>query len=195
MLVLYESRNSATSLIPMWSGMSPFVVSGIRLYADYADTYIVGNHEGVLGKYLSRFETATAGVYPRHDLTPPQDDPTNDRVGVMTHYYSELGFAIWSAFAWTSSGTHLYAQGYPEIADYPAAWQDYGALPRSPIDVVFPDTPDSPRFVFGFENDTPEKIYIVLCDTSGLFNRYATNWLPPLASGSAITDLECVRFI
>lgn len=191
MLVLYESRDSGASLTPMWSGQSPFVVSGIRLYADFLETYIIGIHS-LASDNCKRFSTQTAGDYIMTDLNVPQTISGTSRTATMTHYYSEFGNAMFSMYAWTNSGSRMYAQNYPE---YSNGWADYGALPETPIDVVFPDTPDSPRFVFGFGGNTPEKVWIVLCDTSGLWNQHQTIWNSPLVSGSAITDLECVRFI
>lgn len=185
-VVLYESKDFGISLNPLWSG-SVFFPQNIQIYADIFDTYIVGLNS-IFNNFLTKIDTSPDGGYTVTDY----GEFTTSSPLQMTHYFGEIGLAQYSVVIETTSTLYLMATEYPE---QPNAWVSYyPPLPQSAIDVVFPDMVDSPRFVIGFQGNTPEKVYVVLAQDQYLSVRYATDWTA-LASGSSIKDLEVVRFI
>lgn len=184
-LVLYESKNFGQTINPIWSGQV-FIIQNQQIYADIFDVYLVGLHS-IVNTFLTRIDTSPVGGYTTLNLEPP----TTDAHLEMTHYFGDFGLAQYSVVIEADGNHNLMATLYPE---YPGFWTTFAPVPGSPIDVIFPDMPDSPRFVIGFSGNSPQKVWIVSATTSGLNIQYATNW-SAMISGAMVKDLEVVRFI
>jgi hypothetical protein len=182
---MYESKDFGLTLNPLWSGIAFFPLN-IQLYADIFDVYIVGLHS-IVNTFLSRIDTSPDGAYTILNVEPPT---TEGRLE-MTHYFNDFGFSQYSVVLEVDGEHNLMATFYPE---YPGAWTTFAPVPGSPIDVVFPDMPDSPRFVVGFSGNSPHKVWIISATDEGLTVQYPTNW-SAMISGAMVKDLEVVRFI
>jgi hypothetical protein len=189
-LVVLESRNSADSVYPIWSGVTPFILSYLKLYTNTFDTYICGPYTP-FGGYLLRINTYN-GLYNATEVRPPVASGLARGLSV-SHYWGESGYAVYSAAVETSGNKTMFSTTYPEIL---GGWTTCTPISGigNPIDIVFPDTPNSPRFLIGINTPNSQHVEVVLADDPELVNRYPTDW-SALDNTGSVTDLECMRFI
>ena len=191
-LVLLESRTAASGFYPIWSGLPPLLPQLSKIYADTLDTYIEGPYKPLdASSWLLRVNTREP-AYLAEETHPPA--AANSMGLLAVHYWGEGGYAVYTAAVAVSGNKNLFASNYPE---YQYQWTDCGGpntASGNAVDIVFPDTPNSPRFLIGIDGADSEHVLVVLADSPGLINRYPTNWTAMSGIGS-VTDLECVRFI
>jgi hypothetical protein len=198
--MVFETKNTGITWIPIYSGMSVYLASGVRLYADVLDTYICGVHSPAQ-KYLTRIDTRPGNNYTTSDCNPAP--AINNALLMMTHYLNEIGMAAYS-IAVEVSGTKMYTSYYPEGDEDWTEVVGVGSKKAGPsneyesnrgVDVVFPDTPNSPRFLVGTSYPlTVSGIIVILANTEDLLNRYSSN-LIGFDATSILTDIEVMRFI
>lgn len=198
-IFVWETTNSFDDKYISWSGYNASLACG--LYADATNCYVLGQHAGFDDRQI-RFIT-------RLDVTTTTEDEntyhpeynvgyttTYQRL-LMTHYIDDLGHALYSvshevpvsgAIGATASGSFFYT-AYPESS---ASWIETTGE-KIPVDLVFPDKLDNPRFLLGLYGNVTEKVMVVWA-VSGLATRYPTNWTA-MVSGSAVTDLEAPRIL
>jgi hypothetical protein len=187
-LVVWETLDSFESKNVIWSGFSYAYPSGINLYSDIFDLYIVGLHSS-LGNYLTVIDKVE-GDYTVIDASPPSET----REAIMTHYLNEIGYAQYSAYV-EISGSKMFISYYPENTD---GWQivfpiNVSGESNLGVDIVFPDTPNSPRFLVGTKIPG-SAIIVMLADDPLLMNRYPSTFIGFIPSG-ILTDIEAMRFI
>lgn len=193
-LVVWESRDSWDTPQPVWSGISPFTASGLKLFSDIFYTYIIGTYNSWIGNNLLRLDTQEREEVTILPYEGEEIGPTSDiSKFVMCHYINDIGLAQYSVMIEQNYDTgvdKLFSTIYPEFQD---GWQEFPQIFGVPIDIVFPDIPESPRFVVGITEQPLEHVIVILT-TPGLGTRLNSNW-SAMISGAIVTDLEAIRFI
>jgi|SRR3990172_1998048 len=194
MIVLFETRDSFTTIESIYSSNFPLVYSGIKVYADIYYAYVL--HAGIV-----RIDIA---LVPESRTIINIEPVFADTHWKITDYLSELGTVIGTAGIYspiiTDDGPSVL---YTTIV-YPQndlSWTPQATFVNvSASDIVSPDVVDDPRFLVGFVAEdeaslNPNKVFVIKPLLDNTVTGYWSNWNPPLVSGARLTDLETVRII
>jgi hypothetical protein len=174
--VLWESDDQFNSIYSIWSG--GLTQYSANVYADLTYAYVCATtiYRIVVGSGVERNVT----------LIQPEVLDFNHHY-LLSNYLTEWGLGAAQVILHVPSG-RLWWSSYPAT---PSTWQQANDLGYEGVDIIFPDMPQSPRFVIGVSG-IPHAL--VTLAASGLVDRYNTNWSAMTASGT-VTDLESMRII
>ena len=174
--VLWESDDQFNSIYQIWDG---------NISQPLAKIYSNCNHAYVLCRAVERIVHGS-GVE-RHSVVISPGYLSPNSIYLLSNYITEFGMAWYSVLVSTPAGDMWYGP-YPENT---GSWTIASGVSPTPVDIVFPDIPESPRFIIGVSG-VPHGI--VILSPSGLINRYDTDW-SAMTTSATVTDLEATRII
>jgi len=174
--VLWESDDQFNNIYQIWDG---------GLTQAYAKIYSNCNHAYVLWRVVERIVHGSGVERQPTTISPGCLSPNS--IYLASNYITEFGMAWYTALVSTPTGDMWYGP-YPENTD---SWIQVDGVSPTPIDVVFPDMPQSPRFLVGVSGNPWA---IIVYAPSGLAGRLNTNW-SVMNSEATVTDLEATRII
>jgi len=183
--VLWESDDNFSSMYTIWTGnfinmstpKNRLIDERVFSNLDYAY---------VLSRRVVRIVHGS-GIE-RNETTISPGDQTIGTIYLAANYITEFGMS-WYTVLVTTPGGEMWYGPCPETSD---SWiQTADGISPTPIDIVFPDMPQSPRFVVGVSGNPWA---IVVYAPSGLAGRLNTDW-SSMDSAATVTDLEATRII
>jgi len=174
--VLWESDDQFATIQNIWQ--DNILQYSAKVFADLTYAY-------VCERTITRLVTGS-GVERNTVVISPAQLSYNSYY-LLSNYLTEWGLGVATVVIEVVDGRVWYGP-YPPTA---GLWTLASGINVDPVDVVFPDIPESPRFVVGVSG-APHGIVILAA--SGLIDRYDTNW-SAMTTSATVTDLEATRII
>jgi hypothetical protein len=186
--VVWKTTDSWENKQVIWSGAVGNMHQIARLFADTNFVYV--------GTWRISRTTVSGGNV--DDISPDITTSSVNSNTMISNFLTDYGLSLATAGIvnfYTQDRMDIYTSYYPETQN---SWALASGVPNElGIDVVFPEIPESPRFLIGLSGISNQKVLIA---TTGsgidalLVAIYPTNWTA-MISGAIVTDLEEVRII
>jgi hypothetical protein len=176
-----------------WASKDPIWTSGIMVGSSDNTTIVYANLDYVYAAGWRLFRNSNLGG-DSLEITPSGGTTQLNNNILVSNYVSEYGLTystIAAINSYDQNKVGLYRSIFPSTQ---ATWTSVSGIQNEiGIDIVFPDVPESPRFLIGMSGGGG-KVRVLLTSSGSDFIQYNTNWTP-MVSGAIVTDLETVRII